>query len=440
MLRPFTPYPSGRDAEPDPAAPPKAWHASWVGKGLFAIALVFFMKEAQPFLAPVVIAIVLTFVLAAPVRALRRRGIPEALGATLLVAALLGAVALLGTMLVGPATQWLERAPGTLSDVAAELDRLRASIPLLAAPQSSASAAPAPRAARAGTSNVAAAAAAAAASAVSSNTPRPDPLKEKIASEGFALGGIVIGHALSFSLSAAATVILLFCLLASEHWMLSRTMQAIPRRRTRAIVLAGVRAAQNEIGHFLVALSIINLGVALVTTAAMTWIGLPNPVLWGTLAGVLNFIPYLGPLMISVLLLMAGLASTHQLLAALAPPACFLAIHAVEANLISPVFVGRRLSLSPISVFLSVMFWGWLWGIAGALIAVPVLVGIRSVCRRNRRLRLLCVYLDANRSEPPSLRSLLRIKRRAVPPMPTPAPLPPIALNSFTAEERRKQR
>ena len=87
----------------------------------------------------------------------------------------------------------------------------------------------------------------------------------------------------------------------------------------------------------------------------------------------------------------------------------FIAIHAVESNIVSPLIVGRRLSLSPVSVFLSVMFWGWLWGIAGALIAVPLLIVLRSVCRRTRGLRLARRFLEGDRREaPPSLRSLLR--------------------------------
>jgi predicted PurR-regulated permease PerM len=217
---------------------------------------------------------------------------------------------------------------------------------------------------------------------------------------------------LSFGLSAASTVILLYFLLASEHWMLSRTVEAIPRRRTRALVVAGVRSAQQEIGQFLGALSIINVGVALVAGGAMAYIGLPNPVLWGTVAGVLNFIPYLGPLLIVLLLATAGLLSFGGSALMLAPPAAFLLIHAVEANVVSPLFVSKRLSLSPIAVFLSVMFWGWLWGVAGAILAVPLLVGLRSVCKRNRRLRLLCVYLEGSRRPPPSLASLLRHKRR----------------------------
>jgi len=381
---------AGVGTDPVPAQPAvrRAPPTTWAVRGLFLVALVFLLKEAQPVLAPVLIALVLTFVLATPVRLMRRHGIPEYIGATILVGALLGAMAVMAAMLAGPATQWWERAPVALEQMVDEFDRLRASVPGLAPPAQ-------PRATR--------------------NAPaqqRPDPIKEKIASEGVALTGAFLGRAISFALSAAATIILLFCLLASEHWMLSRTVEAIPRRRSRAALLIAVRNAQREIGTFIAALSVINLGVGIVTTAAMMLVGLPNPVLWGTVAGVLNFIPYIGPLIIVAMLSLAALVSFGATLAMLLPPAAFLLIHAIEANLVSPLFVSKRLSMSPVAVFLSVMFWGWLWGIAGAMIAVPLLVGIRSACRYRREMRLLGVYLHHKPHDPPSLASLLVPKRR----------------------------
>jgi predicted PurR-regulated permease PerM len=126
----------------------------------------------------------------------------------------------------------------------------------------------------------------------------------------------------------------------------------------------------------------------------------------------LNFIPYIGPVIMVALLSLAGMLTFDAAGDMLAPALAFLVIHAVESNLVSPWFVGRRLTLSPLAVFLSVMIWGWLWGIAGALLAVPLLVGVRSVCKRTRGLRLWCVYLEGAHRPAPSLRSLLLPRRR----------------------------
>jgi|GEM_PF-441755 len=354
-------------------------------KGLLFVGIVFLLREGQAFFVPVVVAIVFTFLLSGPVRWLHRHKIPEVYGAGILIIALLASCALLTSSLLGPATQWWERLPTTATALAAQIDRVRASIPFLSPP-------------------------------VTSNTtkrdlnasPPADPLKEKLTSEGVALTGVIISHALSFTLSAVATVLLLYFLLSAEHWVLSRTVQAIPYKRTRALVISGVRSAQREIGRFLTTLSIINIGVGVATGFALSQINLPNPILWGTIAGVLNFIPYIGPIMILVLLTTVGLTTYEGSLTTLAPPLCFMAIHAIESNFISPWFVGRRLALSRVSVFLSVMFWGWVWGLAGAMLAVPLLIVLRNFCKRNKRYRWLSAYLEDCGKQPASLVSLMK--------------------------------
>ena len=122
---------------------------------------------------------------------------------------------------------------------------------------------------------------------------------------------------------------------------------------------------------------------------------MPNPVLWGTTTAVLAFIPYIGPLLITVLLLLAGNVTSAPTRHA-RPPAAFLLLHGIEANFLSPMFMGHRLRLRPLFVFLAVMVWGWLWGVAGAFLAVPLLLGLRAVCRRTRTLRLVCTYLQGD--------------------------------------------
>lgn len=366
------------------------------GQRLLVVAvLVLLMKVAEALLIPIALALVLTFMFAPLVRRLRLHGVPEPIGAGLVVLALLAGAVLAVSTLVGPASHWWDRAPATLADLSERIDQLRRSVPGLAPPAAS-SAEPGHH------------------PALNPGAPEPgaDPLKERIANEGVALTRVVLGRILGFGLSAAATVILLFFLLASEHWMVASSVAAIPRRRTRALVLAGVRAAEREIARFVGAQAIVNLGVAIVTGIAMWWLALPNPVLWGTLAGALNFIPYLGPVMTVALLGLAGIVTFDTASAMLAPAFAFVAIHAIESNLVSPWFVGRRLVLSQLSVFLSVMFFGWVWGIAGALIAVPVLVAVRSLAKRNRNLRLWCAYLEGGHRQAPSLRALLQPARR----------------------------
>ena len=399
-----------------PGVPAAAARAPAAVRGLFLVALVFTVREAQPLLAPVVIAVVLTFVLAPAVRALRRRGVPEVMGAAVVVLALLGSTVPMAASLAGPAAQWWASAPATVAQLLEQFDRLRAAVPGLRPPprplQPAQPPAPAPtRPGRGAPSSEGLAAPAAA-----TPDPAPDPMKERLASEGMALTGKLLGQSVALALSAAATVILLYFLLASEHWMLSRVVEAVPRRRTRALLLGGVRAAQREIGHYLVTMGLINVAAGVVTGLALWVIGLPNPTLWGAVTAVLCFIPYIGPMLIMGLLLLAGVTTFSSGLMMLAPPAVFIAIHALESNLLSPWIVGRRLALSPISVFLSVMFWGWLWGIAGALIAVPLLIALRSACLRSRRLRLLKRFLEGDKRELPTLRALLRGRPRAPPP------------------------
>jgi hypothetical protein len=129
------PRPAAPVAAAAPVAVPVPWHGSRTLKGLLAIATIFLLKLAQPLLVPVVVAVVLTFLLSPQVRALRRHGVPEVLGALVLVMALLGGTALLGSALVTPAAQWWARAPSVMTAVEQQIDRLRRAIPILAPPE-----------------------------------------------------------------------------------------------------------------------------------------------------------------------------------------------------------------------------------------------------------------------------------------------------------------
>lgn len=339
--------------------------------GLLLIGGVLLVREAQSFLMPIVFAVALTFALVSPVQRLHRAGLPEPVAAGVVLVMLLSVLGLLGSTVVEPANAWVQKAPTTVQQVVDQLDRVRAAIPVLAPPRKT----------RVGGATA------------------PDPVKDKIASEGVTLTGRVLSQILSFGYVTLATFILLYFLLASERWLLDRTVEALPHKRAQARLLGGLRRAQRDIGLYLGTMALINIGLGTATALAMAALGLPNPILWGTLAAVLNFIPYFGPFLIAVMLLMAGVIGfPDRGLMVLAPATAFLILNGLESNFVTPIVVGRRLALSPLSVFLSVLFWGWLWGMAGAMLAVPILLMLRIAARRHPRGRLLCVYLEGRPS------------------------------------------
>jgi predicted PurR-regulated permease PerM len=219
----------------------------------------------------------------------------------------------------------------------------------------------------------------------------------------------------AFLVQAAATVVLLFFLLASERWLVARTIQVIPRRRARALVLSAVRTAQREMSYYFGTQLLINCGVGIAVGLACWWLGLPGAALWGAGTALLNFIPYLGPFVAGVLMTIAGILTFDTLAQSLGPVTALIIVHAIEANVVSPLVMAHRLQLSPLALFLSVMLWGWLWGVAGALIAVPVLLTVRIVFHRVRALRVWASYLDRSQEmDIPSLRALLRPPRTSL--------------------------
>ncbi len=392
--------------------------APFAVKVIAFVALVFLLQSARQVVLPVAIAIILTFLLAPLVRGLRNRGLNDALGAAVVVFGLLFTLGLLGSRLLAPASEWLARAPTSVQQLIDSYERLRRSIPFLAPPESALR----PTITARGRP---------AAEIVPAPAAPPDPFKDKIAIEGIALTGSLIKQATWMTVSIIATIILLFFFLASERWLMARTVEAVPKRRVRVAVLGGFRAAQRDIARYLGTQAMINAGVGTATALALFAIGFPSPILWGVVIAVLGFIPYLGPLVFVALLLFAGTITYTTFGEIVAPAVAYALINVIESNFIAPWIVGRRLEMSPLFVFLAVMVCAWMWGVAGAFLAVPILVIIRSAARRSKNLRLWCVYLDRGRPELPTMRVLLGIgmrrRRRRVSDVSTTVGAPPAA-------------
>ena len=130
---------------------------------------------------------------------------------------------------------------------------------------------------------------------------------------------------------------------------------------------------------YLGTITLINVGLGALTAAILWKLGMPSPVMWGGIVAVLNYIPYLGPIASALFLFLGGLMIYPDIWSALMPPAAFVSLHLIEANFFTPMIVGKRLTISPLAILVSLSFWSWVWGTTGALLAVPLLIIIKTI-------------------------------------------------------------
>jgi predicted PurR-regulated permease PerM len=186
----------------------------------------------------------------------------------------------------------------------------------------------------------------------------------------------------TFLAGIGEAVVLLYLLLASGDLFLQKLVRVMPTfgDKKRAVEIS--HEIQQNITNYLFSVSIINIGLGLVVSVGLYLMGVPNPAMWGILAACLNFIPYFGPVAGILLLTMMGLLTFDTLFKGLLPPIWYLLLHFLETNFITPVLLGRRFTLNPVVIFVSLIFWTWLWGLPGALLSAPILVSIKVICDR----------------------------------------------------------
>jgi predicted PurR-regulated permease PerM len=323
--------------------------------GLFALAALYTVKYTRPLLLPIVLAVLLNFLLHPPVRLLKRRwSVPYPVSSTVLLTVFLIFVISTSLVLSNPALDWVERAPANLnlirqrvadlSSSSDDVQRLMERLEKLAGMEGS------------------------------------EPEAMPVSVRGPGLESQLLTYSRSIGSGALVTFVLLFFLLASGDTFLRKLIYILPRMRDKRQAVLVVNQVQRSISRYLLTVTGINIVVGLATAFAIWIIGLSNPILWGALAFAVNFIPYFGPIVLITVLVAAGLIHFESSVQALYPAAAFTAINFVEAYGITPFLVGRHLSLHPVAVLLSIVVWYFLWGVAGALIAVPLLVAFKILC------------------------------------------------------------
>jgi predicted PurR-regulated permease PerM len=178
------------------------------------------------------------------------------------------------------------------------------------------------------------------------------------------------------------TLVLVYLLLASGDLFLQKLVHVMPTLSDKKRAVEISHEIQQNISNYLFSVSLINIGLGIAVSAGLYFMRVPNAAMWGTLAAVLNFVPYFGPVAGVMLLAAVGLLAFDTPWQGLLPPGWYLLLHLLEANLVTPVLLGRRFTLNPVVIFVSLIFWTWLWGVPGALLSVPILVSIKVICDR----------------------------------------------------------
>lgn len=341
--------------------------ARWAQIGLFLIALVAALRIGSTLLLPIVFACLLALLLAPPVAWMVKRGLPATLASGLVVLGLVATVIFGVSMLAAPAISWLDRAPETLAQAERKLKRLTRPLEKLQATadkmeQVATGSGPAERAREV--------------------TVAPAGMLQRLSGGTTAMFGALL-----------TVVFLTFFLLSTGAKFRSKLADLLPDRHRKGVDGA-VQEMQEQMSGYLFTTALINAGVGIVTYVALRLLGFPNPALWAVLAGVLNFIPYLGALVTIIMIFLAGVVTFDTTGPAFIGAGAFFVVNLLEANVITPLMLGRRLPLNPVAIFTGLLFWGWVWGITGAVLAVPLMVMIKVMADRITPLKPLGIMLD----------------------------------------------
>lgn len=356
---------SGKDPVPTPAGPADSEQMRLIsglvvilGAGLF-LALPFVLSIGAVVFLPLVSALVLSIILAPLADRLANWGLPNLLASFLALAiAAAGFVALLSAILQ-PALDFIDQLPAMARKVAQQVAQLRGDLGWL--------------------------------SDLNRQLLRVvgrTPAREVV------LAGPSVIEQLAFAtpvlvLEALLTLLMSFFMIEARVRMRRRLLHSPAHPESGLKAARMLREVQDLVGSYMATVGLINLGVGIVVGLGAWALGLEAPVMWGVLAALLNFLPYLGPLAMMLALALVGLATRDTLLAGLLPMSFYIGLHVVEANLVTPAVLGRRFTLNPVLILVAISYFYWIWGVIGALLAMPILLILTAMFHHVGRPNLL---------------------------------------------------
>lgn len=321
--------------------------------GLFLLAVFYTLYLGRDFFLPVTLAFLFSLMLGPAVRGLKRIRIPEPLGAALVLLLLLGVAGYGIYRLYEPAQAWVQKAPDSFRRIEDKLRQIKQPIGQVTK------------------------ASQAAEKLASFGDAQPT---QKVAIDRPSLLSAIFSGTSAFLAQTMVMLIILYFLLASGDLFLRKLVGVLPLLEDKKRAVEITRQMETDISTYLAMVTIINLAKGAALCVAMYFIGVPNPLLWGAMAAVLTYIPYVGSLVVGGILTFVAVLTFDAIWRIVSVPAACLIIDVIEAYIVTPLLVGKRLTINPVVLLVWLVFWGWLWGVAGALIAVPLLASFKIIC------------------------------------------------------------
>ena len=335
--------------------------------GIFILVVLHTIYFAKAVLLPFTLALLFTFLLRPVIRLLKKIKIPEVAGSSIIILMLIGVVGYVADQLAAPATEWINRAPETLNS-------LEKKVSILASP-------------------------------IQKVTKTVEDLQQMTAIGGKeklkleiknrpSLSDTFFSGVQEFFAKGTVMAILLFFMLASGDIFVEKLSRVFPRKQDKREIVSIIADIESSMSKYLLTVTAINIVEGVILSAVMYMLGMPNPVLWGGMSTLLIYIPYLGPLVGIVVVAVVALLTFENVGQALLPPALYFIIDTLQGQIITPFVLGNRFALNPVIIFIWLIFWGWVWGISGALIAVPLLMLFKILCDHVEALGPVGKFLE----------------------------------------------
>lgn len=324
---------------------------------------------AKQVVLPFILAILLALTLSPVTRALARYRVPPLATALVLIIGVAIAIAFGAYMLSGPVSEWIDDAPRIRHELETRLSAVTDSI----------------RSVKNASEQV---------EDMTETATDPDVVKVAIEQPGIVTSTVL--DIASFATTSLVALVLALFLLASGDMFYIKLVEAFPRFGDKKRALKIAYGIEQNISNYLLSITLINAGLGITVGVGLWVIGMPQAPVWGALAFLLNFLPYIGAAAGVSMCGAVAVASFDSVGIALLAPAFYLLATSVEGQFVTPVILGRRLELNAVSVFSTVVFWAWIWGFAGALTAVPFLVCLKVICDHVPALSVLGSFLGAS--------------------------------------------